>query len=131
MGREQNRRELVARAAAYHNSPRGKIARWVALSILVLGVALWILRLFLDPSIRHIPSTTVMLQMIGLALMIVTHVYRAGSWRQYWEYMSLGPLPAAWYQRNSERPGSSLAHAVFWLGAGLYALALWRQWSGV
>jgi hypothetical protein len=72
-----------------------------------------------------------MLQMIGLALMIVTHLYRAGSWRRYWEYMGLGPLPAAWYQRNNERPGSSWAHAVFWLGAGLYALALWRQWSGV
>jgi hypothetical protein len=126
------RQELIARSEAYHNSLRGKIVRWTLFGLIALGVVGWTLRLSLDPSIRHMPSTTTILNLCGGALMITSVVYRSGGWRAWWNYFFSSEFqPDNYYALGMGQRPAAWTHALFWLGAGLFALALWRQWSGV
>ena len=74
-------------------------------------------------------TTTRIIDWAGGIAMIVGHAYMVGGWQRWWQTMN-GPV-AGMTEMLITGPQPQWARALFWLGVGLFALGLWRQWSGV
>ena len=73
--------------------------------------------------------TTRIIDTVGGVSLTLGYVYMVGGWRA-WLHVINQPM-GAMTRQLAVGPQPRWARGLFWLGVGLFALGLWRQWSGV
>ena len=74
-------------------------------------------------------TTTQIINTAAGVSMVVGYTYMVGGWRKWWQVINQ-PM-GAMTRELAAQPPRRWARGLFWLGVGLFALGLWRQWSGV
>ena len=76
-------------------------------------------------------TTTQIIDAAAGVSMTVGHAYLVGGWRAWWDNVMNRPLGQILTSPTVGEDVPPWARGLFWFGAGLFALGLWRQWSGV